>query len=173
MEAAEDALLSSLRPEVGSEVPLELKETLFGAGLDPSELEVLRAQLTERRVARGEAVFRKGDAGDAMYALLAGQIGIWLPREDTARIAARDRRMVSYAPGVIFGELGLLEGRRRSADAIAERDAVLLELSRENYERLTAEHPALTGKLLLNIGLLLASRVRALTDELRSEQSAR
>ncbi|MGE5713285.1 MAG: cyclic nucleotide-binding domain-containing protein, partial [Betaproteobacteria bacterium] len=169
MEAAEDALLSSLRPAVGAEVPLELKETLFGMGLDPSELEVLRAQLTERRVARGEAVFRKGDAGDAMYALLAGQIGIWLPRED---MAARDRRMVSYAPGVIFGELGLMEGRRRSADAIAEKDAVLLELSRENYERLTAEHPALTGKLLLNIGLLLASRVRALTDELRSEQSA-
>ena len=169
MEAAEDALLSSLRPAVGAEVPLELKETLFGMGLDASELEVLRAQLTERRVARGEAVFRKGDAGDAMYALLAGQIGIWLPRED---MAARDRRMVSYAPGVIFGELGLMEGRRRSADAIAEKDAVLLELSRDNYERLTAEHPALTGKLLLNIGLLLASRVRALTDELRSEQSA-
>ena len=173
MEAAEDALLSSLRPAVGAEVQLELKETLFGMGLDPTELEVLRAQLTERRVARGEAVFRKGDAGDAMYALLAGQIGIWLPREGMAGMAARDRRMVSYAPGVIFGELGLMESRRRSADAIAEKDAVLLELSRENYERLTAEHPALTGKLLLNIGLLLASRVRALTDELRSEQSAR
>ena len=34
---------------VGAEVPLELKETLFGTGLDPSELEVLRAQLTERQ----------------------------------------------------------------------------------------------------------------------------
>ena len=52
-------------------------------------------------------------------------------------------------------------------------DALLLELTQRNYERLTAEHPALVGKLLLNIGLLLASRVRALTDELRSEQSAR
>jgi SulP family sulfate permease len=173
LEAAEDALLASLRPSAGDEVPLDLRETLFGAGLEPAELDLLRARVTERRVAKGEAVFRKGDSGDAMYALLAGQIGIWLPSEGKDGKAARDRRMVSYAPGVVFGELGLMEGRPRSADAIAERNAVLLELSRENYERLTAEQPALTGKLLLNIGLLLASRIRALTDELRAEHSAR
>lgn len=173
LEAAEDTLLASLRPATDAEVPLELRETLFGLGLDAKELEVLRSQLRERRVARGEAVFHKGDAGDAMYALLAGQIGIWLPSEGKDGKSVRDRRMVSYAPGVVFGELGLMEGRARSADAIAERDAVLLELSRESYERLRADQPALAGKLLLNIGLLLASRVRALTDELRSEQSAR
>jgi CRP-like cAMP-binding protein len=73
----------------------------------------------------------------------------------------------------VFGEIGLLEGRPRSADAIAESDALLLELTQRNYERLTAGHPALVGKLLLNISLLLASRMRALTDELRLEQSAR
>ena len=81
--------------------------------------------------------------------------------------------MVSYAPGVAFGEIGLLEGRARSADAIAEDDAVVLELPRENYERLATERPALHGRLLLNLGMLLASRVRALTDELRAEEGAR
>ncbi len=81
--------------------------------------------------------------------------------------------MVSYAPGVAFGEIGLLEGRARSADAIAEDDALVLELSRAHYERLAAEHPALHAKLLRNLGTLLASRVRALTDELRAEELAR
>jgi CRP-like cAMP-binding protein len=80
---------------------------------------------------------------------------------------------VSYAPGVVFGEMGLLAGMARSAEAIAESDAVVLELAREHYDRLTAEHPALLGKLLLNISLLLASRVRALSDELRAAQAAR
>jgi len=50
---------------------------------------------------------------------------------------------------------------------------VVLRLSRENYERLVVEHPVLHGKLLLSLGLLLASRVRALTDELQVEQTVR
>ncbi len=172
LEFAEDRLLATLSPAAAEGVPLPLEQTLFGSGLDANELATLSGLLTERHVPRGAAVFRSGEPGDAMYVLLAGQIGIWLPGSDDSR-AARDRRMVSYAPGVVFGEIGLMEGRARSADAIAESDTLLLELSRHNYERLSAEHPALLGKLLLNIGLLLMSRVRALTDELRSEQLAR
>jgi len=80
---------------------------------------------------------------------------------------------VSYAPGVVFGEIGLLQGQARSADAIAEDDVVLLELARPQYERIAAEHPALLAKLLLNVGLLLSSRVRALTNELEAAQAAR
>jgi SulP family sulfate permease len=173
LEFAEDRLLATLAPAAADGAPLPLEQTLFGTGLNSQELAVLRNLLTERHVPRGEAVFRSGEPGNAMYVLLAGQIGIWLPGSDRDSRSARDRRMVSYAPGVVFGEIGLLEGRPRSADAIAESDALLLELTQQNYERLAAEHPALVGKLLLNIGLLLASRVRALTDELRSEQSAR
>jgi CRP-like cAMP-binding protein len=80
---------------------------------------------------------------------------------------------VSYAPGVAFGEMGLLQGRPRSADAIAEEDAVVLELSKAGYERIAAENPTLLSKMLLNLGLLLSSRVRALTDELEAMQGSR
>jgi CRP-like cAMP-binding protein len=69
---------------------------------------------------------------------------------------------------VVFGDMGLLAGAARSADAIAESDALMLELQREQYERLVADHPAVFGKLLLNISLLLASRVRSLSDELQA-----
>jgi SulP family sulfate permease len=127
--------------------------------------------LRERQFRKGEVVFRRGDPGDAMYVSLRGPIGIWL-RADPAS-GGEDRRMVSYAPGVVFGEMGLLQNQSRSADAIAEDETVVLELSRENYERLLVEHPVLHGKLLLSLGLLLASRVRALTDELQVEQTVR
>jgi CRP-like cAMP-binding protein len=52
-----------------------------------------------------------------MYVSLRGQIGIWLPADEQS--GAAGRRMVSYAPGVVFGEMGLLQGQARSADAIA------------------------------------------------------
>lgn len=172
LEYAEDRLLARLESDRTDGTPLSLEETLFGTGLTPAELQALRPMLTERRVARGEAVFHRGDPGDAMYVLLSGQIGIWLPASGDAGRTARDRRMVSYAPGVVFGEIGLMEQRPRSADAIAESDSVLLALTRPDYDRLAADHPAVLGKLLLNIGLLLASRVRALTDELQAAHAA-
>ena len=122
--------------------------------------------MVERRVAKGE-VFRSGDPGDSMFVLLQGQVGIWLPGGQP-RTTLLGRRLISFAPGVVFGDIGLLAGTARSADAIAESDALMLELQREPYERLVAEHSAVFGKLLLNISLLLASRVRSLSDELQA-----
>ena len=172
LESAEDQLLASLAQTTSSgDETLSLQQTLLGARLNEEEIGVLSPLLQERHFKKGEPVFHRGDPGDAMYVSLRGPIGIWL-RADPAS-GGEDRRMVSYAPGVVFGEMGLLQNQSRSADALAEDDAVVLELSRANYERLVAEHPVLHGKLLLSLGLLLSSRVRALTDELESAQTVR
>jgi SulP family sulfate permease len=173
LEHAEDRLLAGLVHGKVERPVLRLEETLLGAGLDASELELLSSLMTERRIAKGEAVFHRGEPGDAMYVSLQGQIGIWLPASAEKGPAARSRRMVTYAPGVAFGEMGLMQGRPRSADAIAEEDALVLELSKAGYEKIAAENPTLLGKMLLNLGLLLSSRVRALTDELEALQGTR
>jgi len=55
---------------------------------------VLSAFLKERRYSRGEVIFRRGGPGDAMYVLLQGQIGIWLPGEKGADEPGRGRRRV-------------------------------------------------------------------------------
>lgn len=169
LEHAEERLLATLEPATDQRGPLRLDETLLAGGLTPAELALLAELTVERRVARGEAVFRQGEPGDSLYVSLEGQIGIWLP----AGPRVDERRMVSFAPGVTFGEIGLLLGQPRSADAIAEDDAVVLELSRAHFERIAAEHPALLGKLLLNVVTLLSSRVLALTGELQAAQAAR
>ena len=168
LEHAEDRLLATLARSPLDDEPLTLAEALAGSGLEADELELLASMMVERRVAKGEVVFRYGDPGDSMFVLLRGQIGIWLPAAHTEVDATRARRLISFAPGVVFGDMGLLTGAARSADAIAESDALMLELQREQYERLVAEHPQVFGKLLLNISLLLASRVRSLTDELQA-----
>jgi SulP family sulfate permease len=172
LEHAEDLLLASVLCIAHEPPPLPLEDTLVGSGLDVDELGVLSSMLTERRFAKGEVIFRAGQPGDAMYVLLHGQIGIWLP-ESEASGERETHRLVSYAPGVVFGEMALMADAVRSADAIVERDALVLELTRERYQRLKSEHPVLLGKLLLNMSLLLASRVRALTDELRALQAVR
>jgi len=173
LELAEDRLLASVAGLAGERPALTLAQTLLGSGLQDAELELLASLMIERRIAKGEVVFRRGDPGDAMYVSLQGQIGIWLPAGAGEGGTGRARRMVSYAPGVAFGEMGLLQGRPRSADAIAEQDALVLELPLAGYERIVAENPTLLSKMLLNLGLLLSSRVRALTDELEALHGTR
>ncbi|MEP6609116.1 MAG: SulP family inorganic anion transporter [Burkholderiaceae bacterium] len=168
LEHAEDRLLATLSRAPVDDASLTLAEALAGSGLEADELELLASLMVERRIAKGETVFRYGDPGDSMFVLLRGQIGIWLPAAHTEGDAPRGRRLISFAPGVVFGDMGLLAGAARSADAIAESDALMLQLQREQYEQLVAEHPQVFGKLLLNISLLLASRVRSLSDELQA-----
>jgi SulP family sulfate permease len=172
LEYAEDRLLKSLLPAGSAAAALSLEETLIGAGLTPEERSVLLGMLIEHHVKKGQYVFRSGDPGDSMYLLMHGQIGIWMPPKEGGDTLTEGRRLVSYAPGVVFGEMALLAGMARSADAIAEADALVLELPRDQYNRLTADHPALLGKLLLSISLLLSSRVRALSAELQASKAA-
>ncbi|HWL75873.1 MAG TPA: cyclic nucleotide-binding domain-containing protein, partial [Burkholderiaceae bacterium] len=168
LEHAEDRLLASLSRADLDDAPLTLAEALAGTRLDADEVAILSSMMTERRFTKGAVVFRQGDPGDSMYILLQGQIGIWISSSQADGDGPGGRRLISFAPGVMFGDMGLLAGAARSADAIVESDALVLELQREQYERLVAEYPALFGKLMLNISLLLASRVRSLSDELRA-----
>ncbi len=171
LEHAEDCLLATIARTPSDDASLTLAQALAGSGLEAEEAELLESLMSERRFAKGEFVFRSGDPGDSMFVLLQGQIGIWLPEKDAEDDAPHGRRLISFAPGVVVGDMGLLAGAARSADAIAESDAIVLELQREQYDQLVAEYPQVFGKLLLNISLLLASRVRALSDELQAEHS--
>ena len=169
LERAEDRLLETLAPEPQQAIELPLHETMLGRGLDVEEVAFLSALLQPRRIGRGEHVFHRGDAGDALFVSVRGQIGIWLPGDATEPA----RRLVSFAPGVVFGEMGMLQRQPRSTDAIAEDEAIVFVLSRADFERLAAERPALLGKLLLNLSGHLSTRVRALTDELQAALAVR
>lgn len=168
LEAAEDRLLASLGAAPPAHARLALEDTMLGHGLTPDEIELLTKRLLEVPVARGASVFEQGDPGDALYVSVQGEIGIRLADDHDGNGAGGGRRIVSFAPGVVFGEIALLTGQCRSAAARAEEDALLLRLSRADYEWLRIERPALFGKLLLNLGLQLATRVRALTDEIEA-----
>lgn len=166
LEQAEERLLETLGPPTDDAVTLSLAQTMLGDGLDEDELAYLGAKLVLRRVARGQPVFRRGEPGDAMYVTVRGQIGIRLP--DPRGPDHPTYRLVAFAPGVVFGEMGLLRHATRSADAVAEEDTLVLELSRADFDLLAAERPTLYGKLMLSLSLHLASRLRSVTDELQS-----
>lgn len=158
LEQAEDRLLAQLQQRGHADQMLALADTMIGRGLQDHELALLSTQMQTLQFARGNVMFGVGDPGDALYISLKGEIGLRLP--------GSARRLASFAPGVTIGEMALLAHGTRSAEAVAESDVVALRLPVEAFDRLKVEHPALAAKLLNNLALHLADRVRTLTGDL-------
>ncbi len=103
----------------------------------------LLASLSERQpdavldfvdLAADEVLFRQGDAGDHMYVLLAGAVGVRLRHNDGTETVIDE-----LAPGAVVGEMAILSGARRSATVYALVDSQLARLSGSALEGLGSE----------------------------------
>ncbi len=115
-------------------------------------LDALAAAMTEQALAPGTTIFRQDDAGTTLFAVLAGQVRIVTVADD-----GRERVLRQVGPGEMFGEIAALDGRGRSADAIAATRCRLLLLERRRLLTLIAQHPGLATSLLA----VLCERLRA------------
>ena len=164
LEWCESQLLARAFDDDETSQELSIAQLGIAADCDAAEVALLAQHLERRVFEAGEYLFREGDAGDTLYVPARGSISIKLPRQGNTE----SRRLVTLSPGVMFGEMVLVEDRPRSADAVAEEYAVVYGLTRAVLDTLRAQYPALAGKLLLNMSRLLADRLRTTTEELRA-----
>lgn len=121
---------------------LLLRSPLFSQ-LAPAELEKVVALLRRRRYRAGEPVFREGDPGTALYVVDTGEIRILLGGADGKEVV-----LSLLGSGEFFGELALLDGEPRSADAVATAPTEVLVLPRDDFLRLLREVPAVSINML-------------------------
>jgi CRP-like cAMP-binding protein/anti-anti-sigma regulatory factor len=160
IEWAERRLLREVEHGPRREIPLE--ELALMTGLDAEEVALVREQLRRQELDPDEVLFREGESGNRLYVLARGAVSIVVHGSDGA-----DSRLVTFAPGSLFGEAALFDGNERSASAIAAEDAVVYSLSRTTLAALAVAHPALANKLLFNLGRHLSGRLRQTTVSLR------
>lgn len=78
---------------------------------------------------RGAVIFRQGDAGDCMYDIQQGRVGIYYDYD-----GPDEKLLAELYPDKIFGEMGLLDAAPRSATAVAMEDGtVLYAISEEEF----------------------------------------
>ncbi|HLW47389.1 MAG TPA: Crp/Fnr family transcriptional regulator [bacterium] len=116
------------------------------ADLPASQLEKLAALLRRRRYRAGEPVFREGDPGTALYVVETGEVKVLLGGSEGKEVV-----LALLGPGEFFGELALLDGEPRSADAVATAAGELLVLPREDFLRFLREVPAVAVNLLASL----------------------
>ncbi len=138
-----------------------LAEVELFDGLDGPALRALGAHMRLREFAEGEAIFREGDPGDWMGVLAGGEVRICKEAD------ARDVRVVAVETHRrAIGEMALVDGEPRSATCIASKDASLLTLTRESFQRLSRERPALALEVMHRVARLISRRLRATSGRL-------
>jgi CRP/FNR family transcriptional regulator, cyclic AMP receptor protein len=133
------------------------------ASLDDDAAAKLRSLLKVSDVARGVPLFRTGDTGDAMYLIGSGRVRISVKDEDQQEIT-----LAELAQGDFFGEMAIIDGKSRSADAIVIEDARLAILSRENFMAFVKNNPVVALEMLSAV----FQRLRR-TDELLQQRVSR
>ena len=120
-----------------------LRRCSLFAGLDEAALRLVAGHAHRRRHTAGEVIFRIGSPGQSMMAVLAGTVRISAPSADGKEIVLAD-----LGSGEVFGEMALLDGRERSADAAALTNCDLLVLERRDMLGVLERHPEVAIKLL-------------------------
>ncbi len=130
------------------------KHDLLGH-LTPEELDRLLAPARVERVDEGRVLFRKGDPGDRLYVVLSGRISIGTTSE-----AGKELVFNVLGRGEVFGEIALLDGKARTADATAMAESHLLVLDRADFMPFLERHPEVAARLIA----VLCERVRWISE---------
>ena len=162
LEQAEDDLLSGLGFEQ-SNVTLPLAGTMLATGLSAEESSVLEQYLDHRELPADSFLFMQGDQGNSLFVAASGVIDIRLPLRH-----AKSKRVASFAPGVIVGEMAFIEGMPRSAEGHVKAPTALWELTRQRFDEMTLDYPQISHKVMLNLSRGLSERLRRTTENLRA-----
>src|ERR1700675_1264250 len=133
-----------------------LRRSSLFAKLGDTEIDAVLAHATVVRHAEGDQIFAKGDPGDSMMAVLKGRVMISSPSPDGRQVVLTVMR-----EGDVLGEIALLDGNERTADATAQVDCELLIVPRRSLLALLERRPDLCIDLLI----LLCERLRRTNEQ--------
>jgi len=108
-----------------------------------------------RELAAGQILFSKGDPGDALYGVMSGRIRI-----SAGAPSGKEVVLNTIEAGEVFGEIALLDGRPRTADAVAAVHSELMRIRRRDFIHYMESEPRLATHLLE----MLCQRVRATSE---------
>jgi CRP-like cAMP-binding protein len=136
--------------------PAVLRGYSLFAGLTEGNLVALAGMAFVERAVRGSIIFRRGDPGIGLYAVRRGKVKIRACRADGREIV-----FSVIQPGECFGEIALIDGRARTADAVALADCELIRIGRVDFLPFVHTNP----EIALTLAAVLCGRLRRSNDQ--------
>jgi CRP/FNR family transcriptional regulator, cyclic AMP receptor protein len=143
-------------PQRGADKRAILRDHYLFAKLTPMQIDRLSNCIVSKSVKRGTAICTKGDPGTCLFAIASGMVKISVPS-----VEGKDAVFNVLGKGSIFGEIALLDGHPRTADAIATTDCELYIIERRDFLPVMREEPDIALKIIE----ILCSRLRRTTEQ--------
>ena len=124
-----------------------------------ADLDAVTALAVERRYGDGETVFSRGETGEGMVVLLQGRIRLSIVSSEGRELILREAEA-----GDVIGEIAVIDGGKRTADAIAVGPVIAGFIGQPPFSRLLVDRPG----LMMPILQVMCSRLRETTDQLES-----
>jgi CRP-like cAMP-binding protein len=143
------------RPFASSKLAVLRKHPYF-SDLDPEAFDQLCRYAKHLTLKRGATIFSKGDPGTSLIAVISGTVKI-----SVSSVDGRNAILNLVGAGEIFGEISLLDGLARSADATANSNCEIFVIDRREFIPFVRSQPALAMKFIE----LLCGRLRRTSDQ--------
>ena len=133
-----------------------LKQVPLFAGLADEDIGELMSVAKRRTFRNGEVIFHREDPGQVLYVIKEGKVKISLVSPDGQEIS-----LVVFGKGECFGELTILDGLPRSANAVAMEKVECYTLQRSDFHKAIMNNP----KIAIQVMEVLSNRLRS-TDQM-------
>jgi CRP-like cAMP-binding protein len=133
-----------------------LRKHPYFADLEPEAFDQLCRYAKHTTLKRGATICSKGEPGNSMFAVISGTVKISISSPD-----GRNAILNLIGAGEIFGEVALLDGLSRTADATANTNCELFTIDRRDFIPFVRSQPALAMKFIE----LLCTRLRRTSDQ--------
>jgi len=135
--------------------PIELRGIPLFSGLTADELAAIARVSIVKDYPKGTVLFFEGMQSNVLHVVLKGRVEIFKKKLDGTEISLNEMRQ-----GEFLGEVSLADAQPRSASARAADDAVLLVVTKDQFEKLIDGDSTAACKLLLHFCKALAGRLR-------------
>src|SRR5712664_2214888 len=139
----------------GNKLAILRKHPIF-CDLDPEAFDQLCRYAKHSTVKRGATICSKGDPGNSFFAVISGTVKISVSSAD-----GRSAIFNLIGPGGTFGEIAVLDGQARTADATANTNCEIFSIDRREFIPFVRSQPALAMKFIE----LLCARLRWTSDQ--------
>jgi CRP/FNR family cyclic AMP-dependent transcriptional regulator len=132
----------------------DLPEITFLADLSKAEWSRILKVVETRQFRAGEDLIHSGDQDDSFYILTNGEVEVVIGS------GASETIITTIGEGSVFGEIAFFDQKPRTAKIRARSRGSAVRITRENFETLAAWEPYIARKMLLDLGEILAMRLR-------------
>jgi CRP-like cAMP-binding protein len=146
---------SASRPVARNALSVLRQHPIF-CDLEPEALDQLCRYAKHVTLKRGATIVSKGDPGNSLFAVISGTVKISISSAE-----GRSAILNLIGPGEIFGEIAVLDGQARSADATANTNCEIFIIDRREFLPFVRSQPTLAMKFIE----LLCARLRWTSEQ--------